>query len=291
MDKHVLERMQNIMDNLSNANLTDVTELLNYYNGDAVMINGTSYHPFNDPSTAVRLNARYHELTGQDHPRFVEQAPIVIDGLMKDKDMLLQAGTYTPMYFDKLEQIKGNITKENKGIEITESHHPLQDFHDVLGRLDSASVEEVTQQLDYYNGDAVMINGTSYHPFNDPSTAVRLNARYHELTGQDHPRFVEQAPIVIDGLMKDKDMLLQAGTYTPMYFDKLEQIKGNIASQPSLEENKKTFMEARDKQRQIDNVTRSQQIEAMNNTIQQSNEITQNFEASMDNNSMGGMSR
>jgi len=29
MDKHVLERMQNIMDNLSNANLTDVTELLN----------------------------------------------------------------------------------------------------------------------------------------------------------------------------------------------------------------------------------------------------------------------
>jgi len=291
MDKHVLERMQNIMDDLSNANLNDVTELLNYYNGDAVIINGTSYHPFNDPSTAARLNARYHELTGQDHPRFVEQAPIVIDGLMKDKDMLLQAGAYTPMYFDRLEQIKGNITKENKGIEITESHHPLQDFHDVLGRLDSASVEEVTQQLDYYNGDAVIINGTSYHPFNDPSTAARLNARYHELTGQDHPRFVEQAPIVIDGLMKDKDMLLQAGAYDSTYFDRLEQIKGNIASQPSLEESKKTFMEARDKQRQIDNVTRSQQIEAMNNTIQQNNEINQTFEVPVDNNSMGGMSR
>ena len=112
MDKNVLERMQNIVDNLSNANLTDVTELLNYYNGDAVMINGTSYPPFNDPITAARLNARYHELTGQDHPRFVEQAPIVIDGLMKDKDMILQASVYDSSYFDKLEQIKsGRLVK------------------------------------------------------------------------------------------------------------------------------------------------------------------------------------
>ena len=76
MDKNVLERMQNIVDNLSNANLTDVTELLNYYNGDAVMINGTSYPPFNDPITAARLNARYHELTGQASlPRSGHWAP------------------------------------------------------------------------------------------------------------------------------------------------------------------------------------------------------------------------
>ena len=136
-----------------------------------------------------------------------------------------------------------------------------------------------------------MINGTLYHPFNDPSVAARLNARYHELTGQDHPRFVEQAPIVIDGFMKDKKKLLQAGAYTPMYFDRLEQIKDNLATYSFLEESKKTFMEARDKQRQIDNITRNQQFEVMNNTIQQSNEITQNFEASIDNNSMEGMSK
>lgn len=169
--------------------------------------------------------------------------------------------------------------------------HVLERMQNIMDNLSNANLNDVTELLNYYNGDAVMINGSLYHPFNDPSTAARLNARYHELTGQDHPRFVEQAPIVIDGLMKDKDMLLQAGAYTPMYFDRLEQIKGNIASQPSLEESKKTFMEARDKQRQIDNLNRSQQFEAMNNAIQQSNEIDQNFEVTVDNNSIEGMSR
>ncbi len=242
MNKHILERMQNILNNLENANLNDVNELLNYYNGHAVMINGTSYYPFNDPIIAARFNSRYHDLTGQDHPRFVEQAPIVIDSLMQDKELSLQAGAYTPAYFDELEQIKNNITHKNKGPEITENHHPIQDFYDVLNRLDNASATEVNQQLNYYNGDAVMINGTPYYPFNDPIIAARFNSRYHELTGQDHPRFVEQVPIVIDSLMQDKELSLQAGAYTPAYFDALEQIKGNIINDSFIEESGRKFI-------------------------------------------------
>ena len=51
--------------------------------------------------SASKLNARYKELTGQNHPVFTEQAPKVIDDLMKDKDMLIQAGAYGTDYFDK----------------------------------------------------------------------------------------------------------------------------------------------------------------------------------------------
>ena len=228
MEKHILEKMTDIMNNLATANAEEVTELLNYYNGPAVMINGIAHHPFNDPMTAARLNARYHELTGRDHPRFVEQVPIVIDDLLANKDSLLNTGAYIPSYFDRLNQIKNNITKDANGIEITEQHHPLQDFSNVLSHLDTANAEEVAQQLNYYNGPAVMINGIAHHPFNDPMTAARLNARYHELTGRDHPRFVEQVPIVIDDLLANKDSLLNTGAYIPSYFDRLNQIKNNI---------------------------------------------------------------
>ena len=51
---------------------------------------------------------------------------------------------------------------------------------------------------------------------------------------------MEQAPIVIEGLMKDKDTLIQAGAYDQEYFDKLEKISSDIESRkidnsPSLE--------------------------------------------------------
>ena len=105
MEKHILEKMTDIMNNLATANAEEVTELLNYYNGPAVVINGIAHHPFNDPMTAARLNARYHELTGRDHPRFVEQVPIVIDDLLANKESLIQSGAYRPEYFDNLEQI------------------------------------------------------------------------------------------------------------------------------------------------------------------------------------------
>lgn len=109
MDKHILIRMSDILADIANTNLKDIGELLDYYNRDTTTINGIMYYSFNDPCVAARLNARYYELVGEDHPRFMEQAPIVIDKLMKDKNKLLKAGAYSPLYFDKLKQIKKTI--------------------------------------------------------------------------------------------------------------------------------------------------------------------------------------
>jgi len=290
--KHPLQNLSDILNNLDSASLEEVSTQLDYYNGNTVMINGTVYHPFNDPITAARLNAKYRELTGQNHPRFIEQTPIIIDGLMKDKDKLLEVGAYTPMYFDRIAQIKGSLTGENSRLEIAEGKHPLQNLNDILNHLDSASLEEVSTQLDYYNGNTVMINGTAYHPFNDPITAARLNTKYRELTGQNHPRFIEQTPIIIDGLMKDKDKLLEVHAYPQTYFDTLAQVKNNVNNTPlSAEDSKAKFFEERDKQRELDNAVRTQQFETMNNAIHQNNEEKQMIDNLISDKSAGGINR
>ena len=113
-------------------------------------------------------------------------------------------------------------------------------FHNVMGRLDTASKEEIQSQLELFNASPVEIDGVTHHPYNDPVAAAKFNLRYYDLTGEYHPRFMEQAPVVIEGLMRDKDSLIQAGAYPQEYFDKLEQISSDIESrkidnEPSLE--------------------------------------------------------
>lgn len=124
--------------------------------------------------------------------------------------------------------------------QIEGGKHPVEMFHDVMGKLDTASKEEVQAQLDLFNASPVEIDGVTHHPYNDPVSAAKFNLRYFDLTGEYHPRFMEQAPIVIEGLMKDKDTLIQAGAYDQEYFDKLEKISSDIESRkidnsPSLE--------------------------------------------------------
>jgi len=228
-NNHPLLKFDKVISNLENATLEDVTQQLNYYNGETVLINGVGYHPFNDPQTAARLNARYRELTGQDHPIFAEQVPKVIDRLFEDKALLIKSGSYTPMYFDNLQKIKDSLADQKSGIEIYEgNNHPLLKFHKIISNLENATLEDITQQLNYFNGESVLINGTYYHPFNDPQTAARLNTRYRELTGQDHPTFVKQAPKVIDDILQDEADLIKAGIYSPMYLDNLKKIKESI---------------------------------------------------------------
>ena len=64
----------------------------------------------------------------------------------------------------------------------------LSKLYSVTSHLDTASVEDISSILNEYSN-----NG-----FNEPRIADRLNARYRELTGQDHPVYMEQAPKVID---------------------------------------------------------------------------------------------
>ena len=125
-------------------------------------------------------------------------------------------------------------------------------------------------------------------------SASKLNARYKELTGQNHPVFTEQAPKVIDDLMKDKDMLIQAGAYGTDYFYKIEQIKQVTQQTTKIqnnEESKKVFTEERDKQRQLDASVRTQQINAMQQANQNTQAMQQMVSETIQDNSIGGMSR
>lgn len=116
--------------------------------------------------------------------------------------------------------------------EEVEIEPPKKTIDEVLGELPNASLEEVNDQLNIYNGDPIpQPDGSMYHPFNDPLVAARLNARYRELNGgADHPNFVAQAPEIINGLLNDKEMLLEAGAYKPEYFEGLEVIKADLES-------------------------------------------------------------
>lgn len=103
-EKHVLVRMTSILNNLDNASLEDVSQLLEYYNGKPVLIDGVTYHPYNDPRVAARINARYNELTGKDHPTFIAEQKDkskVIEGENKFIEDL-QALAYTK---EEIEQI------------------------------------------------------------------------------------------------------------------------------------------------------------------------------------------
>lgn len=151
---------------------------------------------------------------------------------------------------NKIKKARPEIGKNN-GMEIVEGHHPLLDYQKVMDNLSSASLEDVSAQLDYYNGAPVMIDGASYHPFNDPISAARLNARYFELTGENHPTFVEQAPKVIDGLLKDAPQLIEAGAYTPIYFEKIARIKNNLESENEKDENTDYKKQITDKKQKL----------------------------------------
>ena len=109
----------------------------------------------------------------------------------------------------------------------------LKTFDEIKFDMSKASLEDVESVLDNYNKSPIVVNGVAHHYTITPLQAASLNARYHELTGEDHPVFMEQAPKVIEGLMQDKDMLMQTGAYDSTYFDKLEQISEYVRQDTS----------------------------------------------------------
>ena len=275
---HPIMDFQKVLDHLDTASAEEISQQLDLYNGEPIIVNGTYYHPFNEPLTAARLNARYHELTGQDHPLYRERVTKAIEQLETDKDMLMSSGARDAMYYAKIEQLKASLDGTVKSMEYAEGHHPIMDFQKVLDHLDTASAEEISQQLDLYNGEPIIVNGTYYHPFNEPLTAARLNARYRELTGQDHPLYRERVTSAIERLEQDKDILLESGAYDESYFEQLEIIKSEPQAtvEPVVEDTTvETFLEERDNQRQLDAEVRLQQIAEMQENLQQAQQITE----------------
>lgn len=278
-----IDKFDAIKFDMSQASLDDIKDILDHYDQDSVLIDGIQYHFRPNALQGASLNARYKELTGQDHPTFVKAQEQILEGQIKNGQRISVNGNPT-VY----EQLKSN------NMETGNHNHILNRANEIILNPQEASLEDISSLLNHFNGKPVLIDGVAHHPFNDPMSASKLNARYKELTGQNHPVFTEQAPKVIDDLMKDKDMLIQAGAYGTDYFDKLEQIKQETQQTMEIqsnEESKKVFTEERDKQRQLDASVRTQQITAMQQANQNTQEIQQMISEATQNNSIGGMSR
>lgn len=267
---------------MSQASLDDIKDILDHYDQDSVLIDGIQYHFRPNALQGASLNARYKELTGQDHPTFVKAQEQILEEQIKNGQRI---SVGNPTVY---EQLKSN------NMETGNRNHILNRANEIILNPQEASLEDISSLLNHFNGKPVLIDGVAHHPFNDPMSASKLNARYKELTGQNHPVFTEQAPKVIDDLMKDKDMLIQAGAYGTDYFDKLEQIKQETQQTMEIqsnEESKKVFTEERDKQRQLDASVRTQQITAMQQANQNTQEMQQMISEATQDNSIGGMSR
>ncbi len=278
-----IDKFDAIKFDMSQASLDDIKDILDHYDQDSVLIDGIQYHFRPNALQGASLNARYKELTGQDHPTFVKAQEQILEEQIKNGQRISVNGNPT-VY----EQLKSN------NMETGNHNHILNRANEIILNPQEASLEDISSLLNHFNGKPVLIDGVAHHPFNDPMSASKLNARYKELTGQNHPVFTEQAPKVIDDLMKDKDMLIQAGAYGTDYFDKLEQIKQETQQTMEIqsnEESKKVFTEERDKQRQLDASVRTQQITAMQQANQNTQEMQQMISEATQDNSIGGMSR
>ena len=277
------KKFQEIKYDMSKASLEDVENILDHYNQGEIMANGVNYHYDINPLAAACLNERYKQLTGQDHPTFVKTQQKILDEEIKNGQGLIVNGN--PTVYEQL---------RNNNIAVESHNHILNRTSEILLNPQEASLDDISSLLNYYNGQPVLIDGVVHHPFNDPMSAAELNARYKELTGQDHPVFTEQVPKVVDELMKDKDMLVNRGAYDTSYFDRLEQIKSGIQQTSETktdEEAKRVFTEERDKQRQLDASIREQQIDAMKQNNQTSKDMQQMVVEMTQDTSIGGMNR
>lgn len=113
---NIINELYQIVSDIRSGKIVEaykVEELLNHYcENPIVEEEGFTTHPFTDPLSAETLNQSYHNEKGVDHPNYIAHQLKMIEGLLKDKDMLIESGAYKPEYFSQLEQIKERIEKE-----------------------------------------------------------------------------------------------------------------------------------------------------------------------------------
>ena len=128
MEQNIFNKKRDILWNLSKASLEDIALLLDHYkasqvfdcgmvNMEPIVIDGVTYHSKYNPQEAASLNARYHELTGKDHPVFLEEQAKALDLLLSHKEILTECG-YLPAQIDTLERLRENLTQEESAIEV-----------------------------------------------------------------------------------------------------------------------------------------------------------------------------
>lgn len=194
------KKFQEIKDDMSKASLEDVENILDHYNQGAIEVNGVSYHYNINPLDAACLNARYKQLTGQDHPTFVSEQVKVLDEIIKSGGGISVDGK--PTIYQRL---KNNLTGEGLGISILPNKKDsyIDKFDAIKFDMSQASLDDIKDILDHYDQDSVLIDGIQYHFRPNALQGASLNARYKELTGQDHPTFVKAQEQILEEQIKN----------------------------------------------------------------------------------------
>lgn len=223
LENSYIRKFQKIKFDMSKANVDDVEDILNHYDQDSVLINGIQIHFRLNVFEGESLNARYKELTGKDHPVFIDAQKKILEQYIKQVKGLSingQTSIYELLY--------------NKKVQIGDKNHILKRASEIFLNPHQASLEDISSLLNYFDGGCVLIDGIVYQAYNDPMVAAKLNARYKELTGEDHPVFIERVSNVIDSLMKDKQMLIDSGALTSGYFIALEALISSINEKKNM---------------------------------------------------------
>ncbi len=211
-----------LLNNLSKASAETIDKELKKFNKPSLVINGKPVIPFKDPLVGDRLNAKYRELTGKNHPIYAKELPKVVENIFKDKDTLIKNGTYGEDYFSYLNRLVKALTDIKYRVIYVEGHHPSEKLDDVLNHLDDATTAEIDDQLNLFNTRWFMLNGVATMPLNDPFVAEKLNNKYYELTGTDHPVYINELPKVV------KNILRRSKDYDELYIGRVKDLLINM---------------------------------------------------------------
>lgn len=137
---------------------------------------------------------------------------------------------------NRLESARANGTLDDlfrDAIDAEEVDHILLHFDEIVSDIPSQSQETLDELLQYFNSPDVVKNDRTFISYNDPVITSQLNDRYRELTGKDHPTYVEQIPSVITRYRENTETLTSIGGYfNDAYFEQLDGVYNNLIAPP-----------------------------------------------------------
>lgn len=164
----------------------------------------------------------------------IKLAQIIDDGGIDEYFRVCQEKQRTAR--DKIEQARreGNLDSYFKNLlEAEDVDHILLHFDEIVVDIPSQSKETIEELLQYFNAKDVTKDGVNFRAYNDPVITFKLNDRYRELTGLDHPTVVQEFPNVINKYRRQKDSLVQIGGYfNDSYFQQLDEIYTDLMTLP-----------------------------------------------------------
>ena len=239
--KHPIFRLDEIVNNLDKASAEEIGQILDIYKGKKylnsrhmelkpIIADGCGYIMNYDPIVAATLNNRYRALTGHDHSGYVTEQRRVLEKLVKNRRRLFTGLMHNNDVYEKL---LSGLDKGQPRIEIVSTAKEYGQDSDIMMHPEKYDVAEIDKVLSRFNGKAI-VAGIVYHGLKDPIIATRVNSRYRELTGQDHPKYLSEMPKILREYFKERDLL--ESHYPQGYYAQLEGIANSLGIDPNAKE-------------------------------------------------------